>query len=190
MFHGPQPPIFVFASSLYTQNQAPLRSQPTSHLHASPPHVEAVEAAALSPLPGLFEMQNQELHLLACLHRSALLASHNRGGSPTGLPKNSQREEERQLDEAGTARGQMGEKAACRISLVAYLGKSCRQVPPPLWVFLPRRLLPPLRSVEHGLLFIYFQSWQGWLAFLCFPVRTLSRKQQLVSSEMSVRMLA
>lgn len=71
------------------------------------------------------------------------------------------------------------------------LVKSRRLVSPPLCAFFPGRLGP--REVFRAwmvIIIIFFQSWRCWLAFLCLPVRILSRKRQLVSSEMSVRILA
>lgn len=139
MFRGPHPPIFCLCFK-------PL------HTEASPISFPANKSSACTTptrggrcshsLPSLAACLRCRTRSFTCLHRPALLASHNRGGSPTGLSRNSQRKEERQLDETGTARGQMEEKAACRISSVTYLGKSCRRVPPPLGLSCPAGFWP------------------------------------------------
>lgn len=104
-------------------------------------------------LPHLCETQNLELHLPQ--QTPKLLVSDDRSRSPTGLPKNSQRKTDGQgRNSQRTIRGESsrGEQ------LSTYLGKSCRQVPPPLCAFFlnRRQALAPSRCLEQGLLVFFF----------------------------------
>lgn len=82
------PPILIFAPSSCTQKAHFSTSQP----HVPPPQPPP-QVGAVSLIPTLACLRCRTLSF-TCSPRSALLASHNRSGSPTGLPKNSQRKKD------------------------------------------------------------------------------------------------
>ena len=154
LFHSPSFPS-AFASSPSTQNRVHCQDPANKSL----PHTNHAGWGDFSPpIPlawlCLMELDSSDVLPLPCgmqmwsftcfwRHRGAGFRWQKQAARRAS-PKCTKRE--RQMGQAGTARGQLEEKALPlprhpREPLCTYLGKSCRRVPP-LYAFFPGRLQP------------------------------------------------